>query len=154
MESKMRGRPVKGRKAKSRTKAAKTTRGRSSKSKKAPKKKAPKKKASKSRKTSKAVAKRTTTARKRAAPARKKAGRKTGSRTSGRGRVRKEVLGEGNYTAAREFRREQTQFVRRTKGKIPEMGEQAAAALEGGEGTELLREAEESARSHSAGEDH
>jgi hypothetical protein len=42
--------------------------------------------------------------------------------------------------------------VRRNKDKIPEMGQRAATALEGDEGNEL-REAEESARSHAAGEE-
>ena len=40
------------------------------------------------------------------------------------------------------------EFVRRNRGKIPEMGEQAATALGGDEGGKL-EEAEESARSHS-----
>jgi hypothetical protein len=139
----MRGRPAKGRKtkskAKSRTKAAKSARARSTKS----------KKASKSRKTSKAAAKRTT-GHKRTAPARKKASRKATAQRPARLRRREDVLGEGNYTASREFRRGQTQFVRRNKDKIPEMGQQAANALEGTEGDEL-RQAEESARSHAAG---
>jgi phage protein D len=144
MEIMMRGRPAKGRKtkrkAKSGTKAAKSSRTRSTKS----------KKASKSRKTSKAAAKRTT-GRKRTAPARKKASRKTTAQRSARGRRREDVLGEGNYTASREFRRDQTQFVMRNEDNIPEMGQQAARALDGSEGNEL-RKAEESARSHSAGD--
>lgn len=62
------------------------------------------------------------------------------------------VFGEGNYTASREFRRDQTQFVRRNRDKIPEMGQRAATALEGEEGSEL-KQAEENARSHAAGEE-
>lgn len=128
------GRRAKGRK-KIGSKAAKTSRGRSSKA----------KKTSKARKPSKAAKRKT--ARKQA-PARKKATRKAASRVSGRGR--KEVLGEGNYTASREFRREETGFVRRNRNRIPELGKQAAEALDGSEGNEL-RQAEDTARSRSAG---
>lgn len=134
----MRGRPAKKRKTKSRSKAAKATRGRISKS----------KKATKSRKT-KAAAKRKT-GRKASARATKKTSRKTTSRSAGRGRQRKEVFGEDNYTASREFRRDQTGFVRRNRDRLPEMGEEAAAALDGSEGNEL-RQAEDTARSHSFG---
>jgi hypothetical protein len=62
--------------------------------------------------------------------------------------ARKEVFGEGNYTASREFRDQETKFVRRNKSKIESMGEEAEAALEGAEGGEL-EQAEEEARSHS-----
>jgi hypothetical protein len=142
----MKGRPGKGRKTKSRSKAAKATRGRSSKS----------KKASKSRKTSKTAAKRKT-ARKQAAPGRKKAGRKKASAKTARsktprGRQSGDVLGEGNYTASREFRRQETGFVQRNKDRIAERGEQAAEALERSEGSSELRQAEETARAHSAGD--
>lgn len=137
----MKGRTGKGRKTKSRSKAAKTARGRSAKS----------KKASKSRKTSNSRVKRKVG--RKQAPAKKKAARKTGSRASAvRGRARKNVLGEGNYAASREFRQEETSFVRRNRNRIPALGQQAAAALEGIEGNEL-RQAEATARSHSAGED-
>ncbi|HEX3666780.1 MAG TPA: hypothetical protein VHU23_16260 [Rhizomicrobium sp.] len=62
--------------------------------------------------------------------------------------ARKEVFGEGNYTASREFRDAQTGFVRRNRNEIESMGEKAEAALEGDEGEEL-EEAEDEARSHS-----
>jgi hypothetical protein len=130
----MKGRSAKGRKTKRRTKAAIAARGRASKS----------KKVSKARKTTKAAAKRKTA---RLQPARKKTARKTNA-----GRARKEVLGEGNYTAARQFRRKETDFVRRDKDRIPQLGEEAAEALDSSEGN-ALREAEETARSHAAGED-
>lgn len=133
----MRGRPTQGRKSKKRTKAAKATPGRSAKS----------KKTSKSRAASKAAAKRKTR-RKQAVPARKKAASRSSVR-SGRGRERKQVFGEGNYTASREFRREQSGFVSRNRNRIPQMGEEAAEALDGSEGNELRR-AEDTARSHSA----
>lgn len=136
----MKGRPARGRKTKSRSKAAKATRGRSSKS----------KKATKSRKR-KAAAKRKT-GRKASARATKKTSRKTASRRAGRTRQREEVFGEGNYTASREFRRDQTGFVQRNKDRIPELGQEARAALEGSEGNEL-RQAEETARSHSFGDE-
>jgi hypothetical protein len=105
----------------------------------------------KSRKTSKVAAKRKT-GRKRSAPARKKTGRQTTARGRTPARARKEVFGEGNYTASREFRSEQTGFVRRNKNRIPQMGEEAAKALDSSEG-EDLRQAEDTARSHSAGDE-
>jgi histone H1/5 len=78
----------------------------------------------------KAVAKKSTAKKK--APARK---------------ARRDVIGEGNYTASREFNKEQTDFVKRNKAKIPEMGHEAEKALEGPEGT-ALRAAEDEARAH------
>ena len=95
-----------------------------------------------------------------AAPARKKStGRKavakktTAKRTTKRTprAARKEVFGEGNYTAAREFRDQETNFGRRNRQKIESPGEEVKAALEGDEGNEgeELEHAEEEARSHS-----
>lgn len=60
---------------------------------------------------------------------------------------RKEVLGEGNYTASREFRNEQTDFVKKNRNRIPAMAKEAEKELEGPQGDEL-REAEEEAKSH------
>jgi hypothetical protein len=60
---------------------------------------------------------------------------------------KKEVLGEGNYTASRNFREKETAFVQRNKSKIPAMGKAAEKALEGPEGADL-RAAEAEARSH------
>jgi len=62
--------------------------------------------------------------------------------------ARKEVLGEGNYTASRNFRKSETAFVQRNKRRIPKLGKEAQAALEGPEGKDLLA-AEAEARSHS-----
>ncbi|HSM96043.1 MAG TPA: hypothetical protein VLT91_08370 [Rhizomicrobium sp.] len=62
-------------------------------------------------------------------------------------KARKDVIGEGNYTAAREFRQDEEAFVRANRSRIPEMGRQAEAALEGPEGGELRR-AEDEARAH------
>lgn len=59
----------------------------------------------------------------------------------------REVLGEGNYSASRRFRKEQTSFVKRNKAKIASMGEAAETALEGPEG-DTLRAAEQEAASH------
>jgi hypothetical protein len=150
----MRGRPgtrrgSKGAKITTRSKTARARTGRAA-TKKAPK--APAKK--------KATRKTAAPARKKAAPkkavARKTAARKsvakkaTAKRTTRRAprATRKEVFGEGNYTASREFRDQETAFVRRNRNKIEAMGEEAEAALEGDEGEEL-EQAEEEARSHS-----
>jgi hypothetical protein len=94
----------------------------------------------------KAVAKRSATksARK---PVKAKA-RKAASRAG----KKKEVLGEGNYTASRNFRKQETAFVQRNKRKIPALGKAAEKALEGPEGADL-RAAEAEARSHSMPED-
>ncbi|HEY4123189.1 MAG TPA: hypothetical protein VGM36_01165 [Rhizomicrobium sp.] len=59
----------------------------------------------------------------------------------------KDVIGEGNYTASREFRKDQTDFVQRNKSRISKLGKQAERALDGPEGDEL-RQAEEEGRSH------
>ena len=137
----MRGRPAKRRKTKSRkksrTKAAKSARGRTSKS----------KKTTKSRKASKATATRKASS-KQAAPVRKKTSKKL-TRSKAPGALQSgAVLGGGNYTASRESRGRQTEFVRRNTGKIPQTGEQAAAAL-GGDEAIKREEAEDSTRAHS-----
>jgi hypothetical protein len=61
--------------------------------------------------------------------------------------ARKEVIGEGNYTASREFREAEANFVKKNKARIPAMGNAAEKALEGPEGDDLRR-AEEEAKSH------
>jgi hypothetical protein len=63
-----------------------------------------------------------------------------------------QLEGEGSYTASRHFRTAQTGFVQRNRGRISRIGKEAEAALEGGEG-DVLRGAEEEARSRSAGDD-
>jgi hypothetical protein len=60
----------------------------------------------------------------------------------------KEVFGEGNYTASRNFDREQTEFVRKNKGRISKLGKAAEKALEGPEGKDLDAAADR-ARAHS-----
>jgi hypothetical protein len=137
----MRGRTGKGRKAKKRTKSAKSPRGRTVRARTASRKaKSPTRKKSLARKKSE-----------RKSQSRKPAARK--ARTSSR-RGRKDVLGEGNYTASREFRKDETAFIRRNRDRIPAMGEEAEAALEGNEGA-ALRPAEDRARSrsHSPGDE-
>lgn len=60
----------------------------------------------------------------------------------------KEQFGEGNYTAARNFRRDEEEFVHANKGRVEAMGQDAEKALDGAEGEELHR-AEREARDHS-----
>lgn len=59
----------------------------------------------------------------------------------------KDIIGEGNYTAAREFRKDEEAFVRANRGRLPQMGREAEVALDGPEGDEL-RQAEDEARAH------
>jgi hypothetical protein len=67
-------------------------------------------------------------------------------------RKSRDVQGEGNYSASRRFRKAETDFIKRNKSRIPEMGKAAEAALEGPEGNEL-RAAEEAARAHAHGQE-
>lgn len=69
------------------------------------------------------------------------------------GKADKDVPGEGNYSAARRFRKGETDFVEHNKDKIRTLGKQAEEALEGKEGDEL-RDAEDRARSHSHARGH
>jgi hypothetical protein len=50
-------------------------------------------------------------------------------------------VGEGDYAASRAFLKDQTGFVEKNKAKIPAMGKEAEAALDGPEGAGL-RDAE------------
>lgn len=110
----------------------------------------------KARKTSRAVAKRAASARKAKRPVAKRStakARKATPRTKAkkgggtRKSPRKDVYGEGNYTATRAFDKAQTNFVKKNKSRIPEMGKKAEKALEGAKGP-ALREAEQQAASH------
>jgi DNA anti-recombination protein RmuC len=98
------------------------------------------------KKSSRGTAARRSTARK-PAKAKKRAVKPTHTAHKSSSRRSKEVLGEGNYTAAREFRENQTNFVQRNKSRISKLGKQAEQALDGPEGDEL-RKAEEEGRSH------
>jgi hypothetical protein len=172
-ESDMKGRPgnrrgSKGARKSTRSKAgrsksgrSKSARSKSAKSKSA-KSKTARTKRTGARKATKTAARKKTagrrnTARKsaggsrRPATAKKATPRKTTARKTARRSPQvagKEVFGEGNYTASREFRREQTGFVRRNRNRIPELGEKAEQALEGPEGRDL-EAAEDNARAHS-----
>jgi len=61
---------------------------------------------------------------------------------------KKQTVGEGNYEASRAFDKDQANFVKRNKDKIPAMAKAAEAALEGPEG-DSLREAEATAADRS-----
>ena len=50
---------------------------------------------------------------------------------------KQKIVGEGDYAASRAFDKNQTNFVKRNKAKIPEMGKAAEQALEGPEGASL-----------------
>jgi hypothetical protein len=81
---------------------------------------------------------------------RKPAKAKTAKRAKPAAKRKPDVKGEGNYTAARNFRKKQTAFVKRNEAKIPEMGKEAQMALDGPQGGEL-RAAEAETREHGAG---
>jgi len=95
-----------------------------------------------------------------AAKPRKTRSRKAASRTGARKTARKtprkpaarrsrgDVMGEGNYSAARRFRKSETAFVDRNRARIHDMGEAAQTAMKSAEGAEL-RAAEAEAASHS-----
>jgi hypothetical protein len=62
-------------------------------------------------------------------------------------RKKKQIVGEGDYEASRAFLKDQTGFVKENKARIPALGQEARAALEGSEGPALLA-AEAEARGH------
>jgi hypothetical protein len=101
------------------------------------------KKAKKAKKTKKAVVrkapKRRAAAKKAKRPAAKKAAKKASKRPKS-----KDVIGEGNYTASRNFRKEETSFIRNNRAEIAAKAKEAEAALAGPEGDELRRADEES----------
>ena len=113
-------------------------------------KKAPSKKAKKAKKTKKTTrkagktkkpakkSKKTVKAAKRPAP--KKAAKKA--------KKKKQIVGEGDYQASRTFLKDQSSFVKKNKAKIPALGKEAEAALEGPQG-DMLREAEAAAAGRS-----
>jgi hypothetical protein len=111
--------------------------------------KRPAAKAKKRKKTKKAVARK---APKRKAvktakrPAAKKAAKKAPKRPAAKARKAKtkDVIGEGNYTASRNFRNEETSFIRNNRAEIAAKAKEAERALEGPEGDDLRRADEES----------
>jgi hypothetical protein len=80
---------------------------------------------------------------KKAAPAKaKKSAKKTAPKK------KQQIVGEGDYAASRAFDKDQANFVKRNKAKIPELGKAAEKALEGPEG-DSLRAAEQEAMNRS-----
>ena len=100
------------------------------------------KKGKKAKKAKKAVVRKApkrSAAKKAKQPAAKKTAKKAKKRPKS-----KDVIGEGNYTASRNFRKEETSFIRNNRGEIAAKAKEAEAALEGPEGDELRRADEES----------
>lgn len=106
-------------------------------------KKAPAKKA---RKTRSKAARSAKPVKKKAKATKKTAARKPVKKAPAR--KKKQIVGEGDYEASRSFLKDQSDFVKENKSKIPQMGRDARSALEGSEGPALLA-AEAEARSHS-----
>ncbi|HWA69398.1 MAG TPA: hypothetical protein VG821_06155 [Rhizomicrobium sp.] len=88
-------------------------------------------------------AKKTRTA-KRSARAAVKAVKKAPARK----KKKKAVVGEGDYQASRIFLKDQSGFVQKNRGRIPELGKAAERALEGPQG-DSLRDAEATAAARS-----
>jgi hypothetical protein len=121
-------------KKKTKKKAAKRA---SASSRRAPAKKS--KKAKKAKKVKKTAPRKAAASRKAAAPRKvKKAAPKK----------KQKLVGEGDYAASRTFLKDQSDFVKKNKAKIPAMGKEAEAALDGPEG-DSLRAAEKEAMSRS-----
>jgi hypothetical protein len=57
----------------------------------------------------------------------------------------KEVLGEGNYTASRNFRKKETDYIQHNRATIARKAKEAEAAIDGPEGAELEQAREETA---------
>ncbi|HEY2033978.1 MAG TPA: hypothetical protein VGH02_09865 [Rhizomicrobium sp.] len=103
------------------------------------------KKSKKAKKAKKAVVRKAS--KRTAAKKAKRPAAKATKRPAKKARKTGDVTGEGNYTASREFRKDEEAFVRANRGRIAEMGKNAERALEGPEGDEL-RKAEDEARAH------
>ncbi|GEM_PF-7005108 len=123
------------RKTGSRKTAGKTRKRRSSAARRMPARKA---------KAGKAAARKTKGVRAKKAGRAKAAAKRPAKKTGGKTRARKEIFGEGNYTATRNFDRAEKAFVKRNRSRIPELGKEAEKALEGPEGPQL-QEAEQEA---------
>ena len=117
----------------------------------AAKKSGAKKPASKKKAKVKKTAKRAT-AKARRAPAKKskQTARKSAPRRAKKAAPKKKqtLVGEGDYAASRSFLKDQSDFVKKNKAKIPDMGRQAEQALDGPEG-DTLRAAEREAMNRS-----
>jgi len=112
----------------------------SKKASKRPAKKAAKRPAKKVSKKAKKTVK--TSARK--APARKASAKKAKPAA----KKKTQTVGEGDYAASRAFLKDQSGFVEKNKAKIPAMGREAEAALDGPQGNDL-RDAEATAAARS-----
>ena len=116
------------------------------------KSKRPAAKAKKSKKAKKAVVRKAPkrkAAKKTKRPVAKKASKKAAKRPAAKARKAKtkDVIGEGNYTASRNFRNEETSFIRNNREEIARKAKEAERALDGPEGDELRRaDAESGAR--------
>jgi hypothetical protein len=109
-------------------------------------KKAPAKKTRKTKKAKSKAARSARPAKKTAKPSKKAVARKPVKKAAPR--KKKQTVGEGDYEASRTFLKDQSDFVKENKARIPEMGRDARAALEGSEGPALMA-AEAEAKSHS-----
>lgn len=128
--------------AKRKKKAAK--KASSKKAKKAKKAKKTARKAAK--KAAKKSKKKTVKAAKKSAP--RKAAKKPAPKKAAKKAKKKQIVGEGDYQASRTFLKDQSSFVKKNKDKIPDLGKEAEAALEGPQG-DALREAEATAAARS-----
>jgi hypothetical protein len=101
-------------------------------------------KAKKAKKATKAKARKKVPARRAAA---KKAKRPAAKATKAKRKSNKskDVIGEGNYTAARNFRKNETAFIDNNRNTIARKAKEAEAAIDGPEGAELERAREETA---------
>ena len=104
-----------------------------------------KKKAKKTAKRAVAKARRTPAKKSKKAAARKAAPRKAKKAAP---KKKQKLVGEGDYAASRTFLKDQSNFVKKNKAKIPAMGKEAERALDGPEGNSL-RAAEQEAMSRS-----
>ena len=107
------------------------------KSAKAAKRKPAAKKAKKAKKTKIAKAKKKKAPAKARRAVAKKAKRPAAKKAKKAKRKSKDVIGEGNYTAARNFREKETSFIDNNRDTIARKAKEAEAAIDGPEGAEL-----------------
>jgi len=118
-----------------------------SKAKKLPKKKKAKKAAKRAAAKSRGASVKSKKAKKsKKAVARKAAPRK--AKKAAPKKKKQELIGEGDYAASRTFQKDESDFVKKNKKKIPAMGKEAEKALDGPEG-DGLRAAEQEATNRS-----
>jgi hypothetical protein len=128
---------ARSKKKKTAKKKAKTTKKKAA-PRKAASRKAAKRKATPARKPAKKTTKKKVVA--------KKAVKKTAKRATKKASSNREI-GEGNYKASQNFRKSEETFIARNRSKLPKLGKEAEAALDGPEGKDLMAaEAESRAR--------